>query len=541
MSIQSINMTKMLLLYRYISLVVTSLFYIVGVGQHTINQRLIVITGMVITSLVMNYLYVQNKGDKRKIVLLIVIETIGNCIILTPSGGLQSPYIWYILNTIIIAGLELGHLYLWINVGVYLVNMIGVSYMLSVGEPLEVNIRLNYLNLVAGFLLVAFIIELLISYAKALEEKSKQSKQYLDYTMKLYETVYLFTSQGNKESLINVILDHIGGTLNVPSILFIEFQEKKEQVETYAHGLSEKSIDHLVKQVDAKDYCKTYETEDIEILRYEKGFIGIPIRHTYSTFGILIVSNTINIEELRFIAYVSGMIFKKIELETVNQELLLSEEQNRIANEIHDSVLQKLFGVSCSLFTTAKKIETIESDKLRIELNDMRNHITQAMTELRATIYGMSWNKSGKNDFVEKLEHYIETMEALHRMNIDLRIEGNIELLKIEEQKALYRVCCEAIANGIRHGRASQIHIVLVVGLQGINMMIQDNGKGFNYDKVTREGKLGLGIKNMEQLVQSLNGILRIESVASQGTNLHMHIQHDIAALQKNEYKEGII
>ncbi|MEG0580034.1 MAG: histidine kinase, partial [Niameybacter sp.] len=277
------------------------------------------------------------------------------------------------------------------------------------------------------------------------------------------------------------------------------------------------------------------------VMYTDNGFVGIPIRHTYSTFGILIVLDTLKVEELRFIGYVSGMIFKKIELETINQELLLSEEQNRIANEIHDSVLQKLFGVSCRLFTTTKKIDTLERECLKDDLDDMRGHITEAMTELRSTIYGLSWNKLGKNDFLDKLEHYIDTMQDLYGVDITLQVEGNIQLLQLQAQKALYRICCEAIANGIRHGKATCIDLMIDSGLQDIHMTIRDNGQGFDYNKVVEEGKLGLGIKNMEQLAQQLKGVLRIKSAIGQGTSLEIHIQHNIDTLQKNKYEKGII
>lgn len=541
MNIQLVDVTKMLIGYRYISLVVTSLFYIIGVDQHTISQRLIVITGMAITSLVMNYLYVHNQGDKQKMVLLIIIETIGNCIILIPSGGLQSPYIWYILSSIILSGIELGRIYLWVNAGIYLVNMIGVSYWMSIGQPISEQIRLDSFNLVAGFVLVTFIIEQLINYAKLLEEKKKQSEHYLDYTMKIYETVYLFTSQGDKESLIQMILQHIGEELKTPGVLFVEIEERYQVHKTYARGLNADTINYLIKQVDREYIAGRGHTDKIEVLKYNNGFIGIPIRHTYSIFGILIVSDTMNQEELKFIGYVSGMIFKKIELERMNQGLVLSEEQNRIANEIHDSVLQKLFGVSCRLFTTTKRIDTLERDHLKKDLDDMRGHITQAMTELRSTIYGLSWNKSGKNDFLDKLEQYIETMKNLHGTAITLEIEGNIELLQLQEQKALYRVCCEGVANGIKHGKATYIDILIKSGVQAIDVVIKDNGKGFNYDRIIEEGKLGLGIKNMEQLIQQLNGVLRIKSDIGQGTSLDIHIQHSMDTLQKNRCEKGIV
>lgn len=547
---KEVNLTKMLILYRYISLALTSVFYIWGVEEHTVDTRLIVIAGMIFTAIVMHYLYMQNKGQKKKVGLLVIIETIGNCMILIPSGGLQSPYIWYILNTVILSGIELGSGYLWANVSIYLISMVGISYVNSMYEPITAYLRLVNFNLIAGFMLATIIIELLISHAKALEEKERQSKQYLDYTLRIYQTVYLLTAQKNRASLIEVILDYLHKTRKVSSVLFVEFGELEEDYMPYAHGIDDERISRLVRQIQEGRLREGRpregrlqdgdQVDSLEVFKFEEGFIGIPIRHTHTTFGILIVSGQITIKELQFIGYVSGMIFKKIDLEIANDKLIVREEQNRIANEIHDSVIQQLFGVSCSLFTMTKNIRSIEEEQLVKELKDTRTIITQAMGELRETIYGMSWHNVGKSNFLEKLEGYIESMHHLHKVTITLEVNGNIGLLSLEEQKALYRVCCEAIANGIRHGKAKQITIDLQVSVDLIEIRIKDNGEGFDYKRIIEENKLGLGIKNMKELIDSLNGEINIYSVPGKGTEIDIHIDHKVGDRIKNIFKERI-
>lgn len=136
----------------------------------------------------------------------------------------------------------------------------------------------------------------------------------------------------------------------------------------------------------------------------------------------------------------------------------------------------------------------------------------------------MSWNKQGKNDFLEKLQTYIETMKNLHHILITLEIEGDVQRLNIEEQKALYRVCCEGIANGIRHGKAEQILVSFKIGSESINLYIQDNGIGFDYEQVKACNQLGLGIKNMEQLVYQIDGCMHVYSEHGEGTLLDIQI-----------------
>ncbi|MDY3368224.1 sensor histidine kinase [Zhenhengia yiwuensis] len=507
MRFKSINMTKVLLHYRYVSLVVASIFYVWGIEHQNLEQMMMVIGGMFFNAILMHYLYLQSKGSKREIIILVLLETIGNCILLIPSGGVHSPYIWYILNTIMIAGIDLGPYYLWGNVIIYLMGMIGTMHLEDVSC-----IKLMGGNLIVGFVLIAAMIQILIRYLKEIEEKGELAQYYLDYTLGLYEAVYLFSTQEDQSNLIHAMMNYIKETRDIEQVLFLECQG--EEVIVYADDMDE----------DISQFKTLQEVDDKEVYDYKEGYIGIPVRYMYKHFGMLVVKGESNLEELKFIAYVGGMILEKLELESINQDLVVSNEQNRIANEIHDSVIQQLFGVSCQLFTLTKRVDKISQDKLIKELKEIRETVTGSMGELRATIYGMSWNKQGKNDFLEKLQTYIETMKNLHHILITLEIEGDVQRLNIEEQKALYRVCCEGIANGIRHGKAEQILVSFKIESESINLYIQDNGIGFDYEQVKACNQLGLGIKNMEQLVYQIDGYMHVHSEHGEGTLLDIQI-----------------
>ena len=502
------DLTKLVIQYRYISLIFASIFYLFSRGYESIISTMGVVLSMFGTTLLMHFLYAKCKGDKRKVMVILLIETLGNCMMLIPSGGVYSPYIWYILNTIMIAGVELPGIYLWLNVGAYLLSMFAAKNLEFISYR-----RIHGSNQVIGFIFIAAMIQLLIRYLKELEEKRKNTQYYLDYTLALYETVYLLSNQQNKHNLILAIMDYVKQTRPEVKIVFLEYKDNKSIV----HITSKYPYTRLI-------FDREKNIEEMDVYYDGSGYVGIPVRYLYKSFGMILVKGPAQLQEIKFIAYVSAMVFQKLELESLNQELVVNHEQNRIANEIHDSVIQKLFGVSCQLFNVSRKADHMEIESMKKELKKMREVITESMGELRTTIYGMSWNKEGKNNFIEKLEAYMATMMHLHELDIPFRVEGNIQYLTLEEQKALYRICCESISNGIRHGKASKISVCFKVTATEIQLKIQDNGKGFNIEKLQSPTHTGLGIRNMKQLAHQIDGIFTLHSEEGQGTVLEVKV-----------------
>ena len=98
------------------------------------------------------------------------------------------------------------------------------------------------------------------------------------------------------------------------------------------------------------------------------------------------------------------------------------------------------------------------------------------------------------------------------QVDIHLDIEGKHELLTNTQKMALYRIICEGIGNGLRHGKAKAINITLGIDLDLITLTIRDNGRGFDYKRFMNSKQGGLGIKNMNYLVQSLQGDLQFYS-----------------------------
>lgn len=526
-------------IYRYISLVITSICYLINVPEQGICRKLLIITMMALSASLMNYLYRVNREDKRRILILIIIEVIGDSLLIIPSGGIYSPYIWYVFNTVLIVGVELKKDYVQLTLMTYMICIM----ILSNFFPRTMNqgmVGTQYIfNMAIGIMFAGLIVQVVSNYAKEiemqkdevqsinkqLEEASLRAEDSLNWLMDTYEVINFFAIYNTKDEMVNTLLNYIVNVLQYKQAAFIEKTDEAEPRFSNTKGMSEldrKKVINLFKHA----YKEHKARNDFEGSYYHLNdeYLCLMVECSYKEFGCIIVAAKEITHGLIFIKQLGDLLFKKLNLETIEEEMLINQEQNRIANEIHDSVLQQLFGVGCNLFTLEKKLEKLEKEEISKSIKYNRQTINAAMTELRKIIYGMSWNKGGVNQLLHKIEGYIEGVKRLYEVDIEFKVIGNVQDIGIKTQGAIYRIICEGLANSLRHGRATQVEVSLRITLIEVRVEIIDNGIGFDYMEVRQSKSAGLGIKNIEELAGSLGGEVEITSEQGEGTRVAISI-----------------
>ncbi|SDJ94404.1 sensor histidine kinase [Natronincola ferrireducens] len=546
---------KIVFYYRYISLLITSTLYIAGDLNHSMPRKGFVVVCMTISSLLLHYLYIKNGKSTFKITLLILLETIGNSFILIPSGGLSSPYVWYSLNTILVASIKLNAKYCWLNLFIYFFSStIAVQFIVEESRSFT-RILIEESNLLLSFVLITGVIQMLVKYARRIHKESnrlaainrqllianRKNKEAMNYIMEIYQGVHLFTKQENKKDFIELMIDYSRKMIRSDMVVFVEcFREAEQTIIEGSGSIREEVISEIYK--GWKDMI-SYDGP-IEVQLKGRTYLLIAIGCSYRVYGILGVDITPQItedsyketvEQLKFLASLSAVTFEKFELEKINERLLINEEQNRIANEIHDGILQRIFSISCSIYTNIKHLEQKEIRDIALELNKTRSYLNGVMKDLRNTIYSLSWSKEGTNNFIVNIKNYIEEMKSLNNSNINLHLEGDHEALSMEQKKAIYRIICEGIGNALRHGRATTIDVYLSIGMNMSFLQILDNGIGFEPIALEREGRMGLGLKNIRILSQAMNGNLKLDSQVGTGTKITIEIPNTIQKLYEEE------
>ena len=184
------------------------------------------------------------------------------------------------------------------------------------------------------------------------------------------------------------------------------------------------------------------------------------------------------------------------------------EDGNRqLSKELHDGVCNKLFTLELQL---NNKIDT-----------DLLSDLSTVREEVRSLAHKLSIPEFKNVSFEKALELYVDKLRSTDLFEIDLFISDDFANTSLGQavELELYRIIQESLANIIKHAAAKAVHISLSKQNQAIEVIIEDDGKGYN---TTMQSK-GIGIRLMQKRAESLHGSIAIESQIGRGTLIHFN------------------
>ncbi|WP_226581993.1 histidine kinase [Halobacillus litoralis] len=212
-------------------------------------------------------------------------------------------------------------------------------------------------------------------------------------------------------------------------------------------------------------------------------------------------------------------------LEDANErisQLMVIEERERIARDLHDTLGQKLsmIGLKSDL---AGKLIPVKPEKARQEIDDIRTTARTALKEVREMVSNMRGTKL--EDELIRIQQIIEAAE------MDFYYEGDPQLTNtpLLVENVLSMCLKEAATNIVKHSEASSCHVSIQQCPTEILVSIEDDGKGI---PESIEPFKGNGLQGMRERLEFVNGRMELES--SGGTKLKLHVPNVI----KNKEKE---
>lgn len=205
--------------------------------------------------------------------------------------------------------------------------------------------------------------------------------------------------------------------------------------------------------------------------------------------------------------------------ELLNSRLEIQEETlNRISMEIHDNICQNLGAIKHQLAGIMQhpEVNVIQLPSVSATLSDNINL-------LRNISHTMNNNHIHHIGLFDAIQKEIEFQTSIHNVSIELDITGDEDYLSDEIELLLFRILQEAISNSIKHGKATKIKITMCYLVDAFKMNIQDNGCGFDSKQ---ESSDGIGLLNMRQRIQLINGNIQIISAPGHGTEIKISITH---------------
>lgn len=203
---------------------------------------------------------------------------------------------------------------------------------------------------------------------------------------------------------------------------------------------------------------------------------------------------------------------------TINILTAEENERKRIAADLHDGVGQ--------LMTAAwLNLQVMEKQPLAAEQKELLSKTTllvgESCKEVRQVSHNMMPNALLKKGLVNAIREFTQQIDK-SVLTINLQTEGlNKELNSITET-ILYRVIQECVNNTIKHAEATELDISIQNSDGGIDVLIEDNGKGFNAN-FTGE-KEGLGLQNIRSRISFLKGTVQWDSSPGNGTVVAIHL-----------------
>jgi signal transduction histidine kinase len=195
------------------------------------------------------------------------------------------------------------------------------------------------------------------------------------------------------------------------------------------------------------------------------------------------------------------------------QELAVLEERNRLARELHDSVKQQVFAISMQLGAARNSLS--ESDKAFASVIEAERLAQQAGAELTTLIHELRPPTLERQTLPAALQEHLEEWSRQNDIEVESDIEDNLPVTLPVEQ-VLFRVAQETLANVARHSKATKVIVRLANENDEVKLTIEDNGTGFDMERVAK----GVGLDSMRERLEAVGGQLEVSSQMTKGTRM---------------------
>ncbi|MBX6371808.1 MAG: GAF domain-containing sensor histidine kinase [Acidothermus sp.] len=263
-----------------------------------------------------------------------------------------------------------------------------------------------------------------------------------------------------------------------------------------------------------------------------QSFLGVPIRIRDQVYGNLYLTDKEDAAEfssddealVEAFAKAAGIAVENARLHARVAELALAADRERIARELHDTVLQNLFATGLALQSV---VPITEVPAVRKQILQTIADLDETIRQIRTTIFSLE----PPPDEIPGLRAQVLSIcaEASRSLGFEpaVRFEGALDSLVPEPvARELLLVLREALANVARHAKASAVAVEVGICDRQLRLVVEDNGIGFSPDRVSAAGH---GLRNMRGRAEDFGGRFEIGAVDDGGTRLDWSVPLPVA------------
>lgn len=254
-------------------------------------------------------------------------------------------------------------------------------------------------------------------------------------------------------------------------------------------------------------------------------FVCLPLTSGDKTIGVLSTAKRGNepfddrsIQLLDAVGNWAGLAIENSRLHTDARRLAVLEERERIGMDMHDGVIQSIFGVGLALENVYHLVDE-DPEQAKIGIKKSIDGMNQAIRDLRTYILDLRPRQLGEENLLVGLRRLITE----YRVNTlaEAMLTGknsDVTALQQKEARALFHIAQEALANTAKHAKAKRVSVNVWRTTDRVLLEIEDNGKGFDLAKMSMT--IGHGLSNMHTRIRNAGGDVEITSAPGEGTTV---------------------
>lgn len=494
--------------------------------------------------------YVEKYLRRRPLLILVDVAF---CTFLIGAYGWRSPFFLYSFAPVLLAG------YLWkVKGGFIAAILMGAGYLLvipftgySFPELKRLGLMDTYLAETFDYLLIAIFFSYpsyLISRLNKANKGLENSRLSLEISKRKLETLQEVTAAIQASLELNKILKKI-----VVSLV------KQLNYDAAAIGLVEEKapneIDWLFSEPDT-NLCfdleknavspffarllkekKPLSESDIDpadnlfkIIKMKKLTAFPLIGRDQKVLGVLLIrastpDKQINVSDfdlLRSFAQQAAIAIDNAQRYSHSRADGVFGERLRIATEMHDNIMQNLYGIKLFLDACIKDVG--KNTSLANRLNTIRKVFIDTLKDLRFIIDDLYEEQVGRRKLKQLITELAFSVEKTSNIRVELSISGKEQTLSPKVKKDMYLIIREAVSNAQKHAQVDLIRLEITFSKNAVEFCVADNGIGFCLEEIASGSNDGLGLKTIESRAHAHNGIADIESHKNKGTRVIVSI-----------------
>ena len=261
-------------------------------------------------------------------------------------------------------------------------------------------------------------------------------------------------------------------------------------------------------------------------------FLGVPIRIGAEVFGNLYLCEKQGADEfteedeilVESLAAIAAVAVENSRLHERLQDLAVLRDRERIARDLHDKIIQRLFAAGMALQAASR----LPTDQVVARVENTVDELDAIVNEIRATIFDLEIRPDDRPAMMAAVLAVVAEMTRHADLETSVRFQADVEhKLSPEIADATLAALRESLANTARHANARRVDVSMACDGDQLVLRVEDDGRGVEAADAPRPGH-GRGLRNLEARARDWGGSCRVTSGPTGGTVLEWRVPCEV-------------